>query len=96
MSDDEPVFHERRARADMAEDLFRRTRDREVRLLVGELPEAEREVLVRRWGLMGEARTLAEVAHALGVSEELAAEREADGLTHLAELLAGRDDLRPG
>ncbi len=92
---DPPIVRERRVRSDMAEELWARTRDREVRLLVGALPEAQRAVLVRRWGLVGKGRSVADVAAELGLTEAEVREFEEAALDVLAQRVAGREDLGP-
>ncbi|MEM9305132.1 MAG: sigma-70 family RNA polymerase sigma factor [Pseudomonadota bacterium] len=66
------------------------------------LPEREREVVERRFGLHGQARqTLAQVGEALGVTRERVRQIQLSALTHLREILAAdgvteSPRMRPG
>ena len=57
------------------------------------IPPRHREVLVRRYGIGGDAQTHAEVAAALGVGEERSRQLERQALHWLRELGGGRRDV---
>jgi RNA polymerase primary sigma factor len=72
-------------RPEPAEEIVESDRDNRVNLIVGQLPEAERNVIRLRFGLTGEEpRTLRQVGSELGISAERARELESRGLSRLA------------
>jgi RNA polymerase sigma factor (sigma-70 family) len=77
-------------------DPWRRLDERETRRrvwsLLKVLPRRHREVLIRRYGLVGgEAQTHAQVAAALGIGDERSRQLEREALRRLRELEAGRE-----
>jgi RNA polymerase primary sigma factor len=79
------------------EDPWRRLDDRETRrqvwAMLKVIPPRHREVLVRRFGIGGEAQPHAEIGAALGVSEERSRQLEKQALHWLRELDGGRRDI---
>jgi RNA polymerase primary sigma factor len=79
------------------EDPWRRVDDgetrREVWAMLKVIPPRHREVLVRRFGIAGDAQTHAEIGAALGVSEERSRQLERQGLHWLRELGGGQRDI---
>ena len=79
------------------EDPWRRLDERETRrqvwAMLRVIPPRHREVLVRRYGIGGDAQTHAEVAAALGVGEERSRQLERQALHWLRELGGGRRDV---
>ena len=60
-------------------------------LWLDELPEKQREVLARRFGLRGhEVATLEEVGEEIGLTRERVRQIQVDGLRRLRELLEGQ------
>jgi DNA-directed RNA polymerase sigma subunit (sigma70/sigma32) len=57
------------------------------------IPPRHREVLVRRFGVGGDAQTHAEIGAALGVSEERSRQLERQALHWLRELGGGQRDI---
>ena len=57
------------------------------------MPPRHREVLVRRFGMTGDAQTHAEIGTALGVSEERSRQLERQALHWLRELGGGQRDI---
>jgi RNA polymerase primary sigma factor len=79
------------------EDPWSRLDDRETRRQVWAMlkliPPRHREVLVRRFGIAGDAQTHDEIGAALGVSEERSRQLERQALHWLRELDGGRRDI---
>jgi RNA polymerase primary sigma factor len=79
------------------EDPWRRLDDRETRgqvwAMLKVIPSRQREVLVRRFGIAGDAQTHAEIGAALGVSEERSRQLERQALHWLRELGGGQRDI---
>ena len=79
------------------EDPWRRLDGQETRRAVWAMlkviPPRHREVLVRRFGITGDAQTHAEIGAALGVSEERSRQLERQALHWLRELGGGRRDI---
>jgi DNA-directed RNA polymerase sigma subunit (sigma70/sigma32) len=72
--------------------LDERETHRRVWSLLKVLPRRHREVLIRRYGLVGgEAQTHAQVAAALGIGDERSRQLEREALRRLRELEAGRE-----
>lgn len=69
---------------------------REVRAMLKAVPPRHREVLVRRFGIAGDAQSHAEIGAALGVSEERSRQLERQALHWLRELGGGRRDVATG
>ncbi len=85
--DGETAFGELLAadRPEPVEEVLDADRDRRINDIVGQLPEAEREVIRLRFGLTGdEPRTLRQAGSELGISAERARELEERGLRALA------------
>jgi RNA polymerase primary sigma factor len=81
-------------RPEPVEEIAESDRDNRVHEIVGQLPEAERNVIRLRFGLAGdEPRTLRQVGSELGISAERARELESRGLSRLAGS-SELDDLR--
>jgi RNA polymerase primary sigma factor len=78
-------------------DPWRRLDERESRrqvwAMLKVIPPRHREVLVRRFGIAGDAQTHAEIGAALGVSEERSRQLERQALHWLRELGGGRRDV---
>jgi RNA polymerase primary sigma factor len=66
-------------------DLERRERGRAVRRAVRRLPERERLIVDRHYGLSGDAETLREIGQELGLTRERVRQLEAHALTMLAQ-----------
>jgi len=66
---------------------------RQVRAMLKVIPPRHREVLVRRFGIAGDAQTHAEIGAALGVSEERSRQLERQALHWLRELGDGQRDI---
>jgi RNA polymerase primary sigma factor len=66
---------------------------RQVWAMLKAIPPRHREVLVRRFGIAGDAQTHAEIGAALGVSEERSRQLERQALHWLRELGGGRRDV---
>ncbi len=79
------------------EDPWRRLDDQETRrqvwAMLKVMPPRHREVLVRRFGMTGDAQTHAEIGTALGVSEERSRQLERQALHWLRELGGGQRDI---
>jgi DNA-directed RNA polymerase sigma subunit (sigma70/sigma32) len=78
------------------EDPWRRLDERETRreiwAMLRVMPPRHREVLVRRFGIGGDAQTHTVIGAALGVSEERSRQLERQALHWLRELGGGRRD----
>jgi RNA polymerase primary sigma factor len=66
---------------------------RQVWAMLKTIPRRHREVLVRRFGIAGDAQTHAEIGAALGVSEERSRQLERQALHWLRELGGGQRDI---
>ena len=66
---------------------------RQVWAMLKVIPSRHREVLVRRFGVGGDAQTHAEIGAALGVSEERSRQLERQALHWLRELGGGQRDI---
>jgi len=79
------------------EDPWDRVDDRETRAQVWAMlrviPPRHREVVLRRFGIAGDAQTHAEIGAALGVSEERSRQLERQALHWLRELGGGQRDI---
>jgi RNA polymerase primary sigma factor len=79
------------------EDPWRRLDERETRrqvwAMLKVIPPRHREVLVRRFGIAGDAQTHAEIGAALGVGEERSRQLERQALHWLRELGGGQRDI---
>jgi RNA polymerase primary sigma factor len=78
-------------------DPCRRLDERETRrsvwAMLRAIPPRHREVLVRRFGIVGDAQTHAEIGAVLGVSEERSRQLERQALHWLRELGGGQRDI---
>ena len=78
-------------------DPWRRLDERESRrqvwAMLKVIPPRHRDVLVRRFGIVGDAQTHAEIGAALGVSEERSRQLERQALHWLRELGGGQRDI---